>query len=260
MRAASAHPAPYSETILNRFRIILTGSDLPVHDPYAGEGARLGALCTELGIEFSGTEIEEAFIVDPRVAPGNATDPASYPSVPYRLVTSPVYPNGVADHFTPTGRCSVCKGTGLTAPSLHAQGPCPSCDGEGRRQIDRNTYRQALAKIVGHDDPLDEDNMGRWGYRSTGPTSTKRLMYWSLARRTVTCWGNAALVVVNVSDFVHTNGRVEPVVNDWCNLLRAYGWNIRRLHKVETPRNRKGANGSARVDAEHIIVAVPGDA
>ena len=49
---ASSHPAPFSPEVLDTFRrLIPRGSR--VHDPFAGEGLRLGKLADEMGWAFS---------------------------------------------------------------------------------------------------------------------------------------------------------------------------------------------------------------
>jgi hypothetical protein len=52
--------------------------DLPVHDPFAGTGERLGALCDTLGLTFTGTEIEPEFARDRRVHAGDSAEAGTY--------------------------------------------------------------------------------------------------------------------------------------------------------------------------------------
>lgn len=241
---ASSHPAPFSPGVLDCFaRLIPRGSR--IHDPFAGEGVRLGKLADEHGWTFTGTELEAPFILDDRVVPGNAIDASSYPpalicsacgqSPPfnahgsrehqpkgYSIVTSPVYPNGIADDFN-------------------------ARDGSRRR-----TYRAALAKITGTDAPLHPNNQGRWGYRGTPLSSSRRAIYWHLADQAVACWGNAEAVYLNVSDFV-ARSRVEPVVEGWARCLTNHGWTIVRSYPVSTRRWRDGANRESRVDGEVVL-------
>ena len=75
------------------------------------------------------------FIVDPRVVQGDATDPATLSERRARIVTSPVYPNGMADDFA-------------------AKDPTK-----------RNTYRAAKHRLVATTEPLHPNNMGQYGYR-----------------------------------------------------------------------------------------------
>lgn len=198
-----------------------------VHDPFAGGGDRLGRLADENGWIFTGTEIEEPFIVDPRVRLGDSTTLATYPEEQFTVMTSPVYPNGIADDF-------------------HAQ------DGSQRR-----TYRAALSKLVGHDRRLHVNNQGRWGYRGTPLHSTARLVYWRLADMVVGCWAEAPCmdVFLNVSDFTVGKTVVEPVVAAWARTLEVHGFTILKAYPVLTRRYRHGANRDARVANEVVIQA-----
>ena len=217
--ATVEHPARWSRTIIDALTPILTSWRLPVHDPFGGTGERLGYLCDTLGLAFSGTEIEPEFIVDQRVRPGDSTDAASYPTGKYCVVTSPTYPNGMSDHF------------------------------QARDGSKRHTYRQALATNLGYDRPLDDHNMGAYGIRRGGRSEAK---YWQLADSAVKHWPDR--VVVNVSDFI-SNHVCYPLVAKWEDLLQAHGYTADDVIKVATPRQRHGANGAARVDAEAVIVA-----
>lgn len=244
------HPARYSNEIIVLMRFLLKARTR-VHDPFAGTGERLGSMADDRALTFTGTEIEPAFIVDGRVKVGDATDPWTYPPTllcltcgrgdeavlagdrcqahhpsGYTIVTSPVYPNGMADHF-------------IT---------------KDPNRRDR-TYRSAAAAAL--NDPsyeLDERNMGRWGYRGRQVNSTARMMYWHLARQSVACWGDAERVLLNVSDSIDGT-RTTNVVGNWQKLLIEHGWLNQDLHPVDTKRFRDGANRDARVEREFVIEA-----
>jgi len=62
------------------------------------------------------------------------------------------------------------------------------------------------------------------------------------------------LALVNVSDHIR-RGDVVPVVAFHVGALERAGWVVERVETVPTPRLRYGANGSARVDGERVIVA-----
>jgi hypothetical protein len=219
--AESAHPAQYSREVLEAIKPIIEGFCLPVHDPFAGTGVRLGALCDELELPFFGIEIEQEFIVDKRVFQGDSTDRWSYPRLgSYLIVTSPVYPNGMADHF------------------------------EAHDNSRRHTYRQALAKVLGHDSPLHEHNMGRYSVRG-GIKAYRR--YQTLASDASQWWWPNP-VVLNVSDFIHKD-TVIPLVAFWESMLRGHGYEIRDYQQIATPRQRFGANATKRVDHEIVFVA-----
>lgn len=214
------HPSRWSPQVLEVISPIISGWGLPVHDPFAGTGERLGSLCDSLGVPFTGCEIEPEFIIDRRVWSGDSRSGDSYPHwYRYCVVTSPVYPNGMTDHFKP------------------------------RDDSRRITYRQVLASILGHDRPLNLGNMGRYGPRQ-GKKSAGT--YWQLADECIDHWPTQ--VVVNVSDCIH-NREVYPVVEQWEKLLIDHGYYI-RAQRVETPRMRYGANGNLRVESEAVITAV----
>jgi hypothetical protein len=159
----SKHPARFSKAVLTAIRPhLLNLTPTQVHDPFAGPGNRLAALCDDLGIPFSGCDIEDWPGKDHRVIVGDSTEVGTYPLVPFVVVTSPVYPNGMADHFLP-------KDTSK-----------------------RYTYRTSLGR------PLHVNNAGRYSVRRGGSAETQ---YWTIQRQAVRHWqGYPALV--NVSDFI----------------------------------------------------------
>lgn len=217
---AHAHPARWTPSILSTIGPIVDKLRLPVHDPYAGTGERLGRMCDQLGLRYTGTEIEPEWIVDPRVTQGDSTTSDSYPPGRFVVVTSPAYPNGMSDHFAA---------------------------GDSSR---RHTYRQALADMVGHDRPLNRMNMGRYSVRA-GRTAER--VYWDLAACSVRRWPDWA--VVNVSDFV-AGGATYPLVDRWTELLERAGYEIVGRVDVATPRQRHGANSHLRAPSEAVIVAL----
>lgn len=219
MNASQHHPSQWSPEILYAITPTIRDLQLPVHDPFAGTGERLGALCDTYGLPFSGTEIEPEFIVDDRVVAADAADPAHYPESCI-VVTSPVYPNGMADHFA----ASVPEG--------------------------RHTYRQALHRITGADRELAERNMGRFSARR-GLRAVSS--YMDLAREVVACWPPRP-VLVNVSDFV-IRDETFPLVAYWHVLLMSLGYET-RIVNVPTRRQRYGANGERRVEHEALIIGV----
>ena len=128
----------------------------------------------------------------------------------------------------------------------------------------RKNYRKAKADIVGDPEAaLEAQNMGNFGYRGTkrpedGGKSVKRTEYWRIARECVENWQTASMVLVNVSDFMHSGGVVEPVVDDWRKLLHEAGWTDQTVMPVGTRRMKDGANADQRVDHEVVIVGRKG--
>lgn len=214
------HPCRWTPAILDAITPVIAELGLPVHDPFAGTGERLSALCDELGVRFTGTELEPEFAVDPRVAAGDSTMPLTYPSGPYVIVTSPAYPNGMADHFKASDNSR------------------------------RHTYRQALATTIGQDRPLHPNNMGRYGNRHRRSQHVEDT-HFDLAARCVRWWPTHA--VVNVKDVEADTYRV-AVVDRWHELLRDAGYQIDQVIQVPVNGQRHGANRSARADHEAVIV------
>jgi hypothetical protein len=170
---------------------------------------------------------------------GDSRDLATYPPARFPnevatagwvVLTSPVYPSGMADAHL------------------------------ARDASRRKNYRKAKAIITGDvEADLEEQSMARFGYRGTkrpedGGKSAKRTEYWRIARECVEHWQTASMVLVNVSDFKHSNGLIEPVVDDWRKLLHEAGWTDQTVMPVGTRRMRDGSNADQRVDHEVVIV------
>jgi hypothetical protein len=89
----SNHPCQFSPEVLEIIEAAIQPPE-HIHDPFAGPGLRLAALCDRIGVTFSGGDIEDWPGRDPRVGVLDATEPDSYPlGDGYVLVTSPVYVN-----------------------------------------------------------------------------------------------------------------------------------------------------------------------
>lgn len=222
----SEHVCPYPEPILAALAPHLTRmalqAGLVVHDPFAGSGERLGALCTELGLAFTGTEIEREFIVDPGVMHGDSTEQRTYPKDPFLVCTSPVYPNGMTDHFK-------------------------AANPEGRF-----TYRAALARIrKGVDRPLHENNMARYGnrYRRSAKVEAE---HWRIANDCLRWWPE--WVILNLKDVTTEHYEVH-VVETWMKMLHyTHGYAIRGMESVPSPGVGYGGNPH-RAESEYIIIA-----
>jgi tRNA G10 N-methylase Trm11 len=106
----------------------------------------------------------------------------------------------------------------------------------------RHTYRIALGR------PLTEGNGGalQWGpaYREMHRT------VWIEAHRVLRPDGR---LILNISDHIRAGKRVD--VTEWHTAtLRDIGFSRQEYHRVETARQRHGANGAARVDHEAVVV------
>ena len=136
-QAPPKHPAEFSPEVIEAIRTILINYGvLDVHDPFAGRGVRLGALCDQLGIHFTGTDIERYADPDPRVSLGDSTKWYSYPAGEFVVVTSPVYENRISTDYV--------------------NGPTPKTKREGRRaygiSLGRALDRSNLARLARHRD------------------------------------------------------------------------------------------------------------
>ena len=157
------NPAPFTYSIVDKLSELIPDYVPPghtIHDPFAGGGRRLGGLCDQMGIPFTGTDLEPWDDRDPRVSIGDSTLSSTYPVAPYSVITSPTYNNGVNDHFHPQ---------------------------DGSRRL---TYRAA----AGHE--LHASNTGRWSGRSSKKGEDE---YWRITREVVKNWPSVALVNVKDS-------------------------------------------------------------
>ena len=158
------HPAQYSREVLDVLAGVIARGD-HVHDPFAGTGLRLGRLCDLLGATYTGGDIERWPGRDRRVVVADALDPASYPTEPYVLVTSPVYVNKRLGDY--------------------CDGPRPTTRTRGRRD-----YGIALGRA------LHPDNLAR----TTGRPH-RADEYWRRHATAVELWARRARrVVVNVDE------------------------------------------------------------
>lgn len=217
---AAHHPCRWTPAILDAIRPTLEALRLPVHDPFAGTGERLGVLCDRLGLAYTGTELRAEYITDPRVRAGDSTDPLTYPAGPHVIVTSPAYTGGISDNYARLGDR-------------------------------RHTYQQASTDILGYiPDPRPND-MGLLGNVRKG-SKPAEAEYWRIAAAAVKHWPEH--VVVNVdSQTPMVGGGWYPLADRWRALLTDHGWQTSTL-PVTTPRQRQGANGHRRAAHETVLV------
>lgn len=106
----------------------------------------------------------------------------------------------------------------------------------------RNTYRHKLNRN------LHPSNTGQiqWGpaYRAS------HRAIWLEVHRVLKTGGR---FVLNSSDHIR-KGEVQPVTAWHINFLKAYGFEVLDEVKVQTPRNRFGANSTLRVDHESLFL------
>lgn len=154
------HPCQYSPEVIEALRPLIKPGEW-IHDPFAGTGLRLAALCDQLGAIYTGCDIEEWPAADTRVMLSDATTANAYPGTAYTIVTSPAYLNK-----------RLCD---------YPEGPLETTKTKGRRD-----YGIALGR------PLHERNLAR----HTGRAS-RAAAYWRLHADCVRWWGDRALVNVD---------------------------------------------------------------
>lgn len=113
---------------------------------------------------------------------------------------------------------------------------------DGRDGSRRHTYRCAL----GRDLTPGSGAALQWGdaYRDLHAT------VWGIAAQRVRPGG---LIVLNVKNHVR-RAQIQPVVEWHLATLLGLGLHLVEATPVRTPGQRMGANGAARVDAEHLLV------
>jgi tRNA G10 N-methylase Trm11 len=131
------------------------------------------------------------------------------------ICTSPTYGNRMADHFV---------------------------DHQKEKKYTRNTYRHCLGR------ELNENNSGRmqWGkkYRHLHRKA------WSECKRVLL---DSGIFILNISNHIRSGKEID--VTSWhIEELRKIGFNLVLEHKVNTPRQRYGANAHLRVKFESVLV------
>lgn len=60
-RTERRHPVPFTDSLIVELERLIPEHVPPgrvIHDPFGGEGKRLGALCDRLGLTFTGSDLE----------------------------------------------------------------------------------------------------------------------------------------------------------------------------------------------------------
>lgn len=183
------HPAQYSPEVIEVLRGLIKPGER-IHDPFAGTGLRLAALCNELGAIFTGMDIETWPGRHVNVWHGDSRHWLGYPDRPFTVVTSPVYLNKrLADY---------------------ANGPLPTTKVKGRRD-----YGIALGRA------LHPNNLAR----HTGRKSRAEA-YWELHGECVEHWGDRVLLNVDMPiavEWVHLlRSHGYEMWNNWAVYTKRY--------------------------------------
>lgn len=253
-QATPDHPAKWSDPVLAELYDIATGEAtrkgkaLCVLDPFAGVGrARLESALGDAARIVQGVELQELWVVDPLTQQGDATDLWQFDAGQFDAIfTSPCYGNRMADKHQANDPCKTCRGRGR----LPLQGPtagsleCGQCKGSGKSR--RNTYAHELRR-QGSD--LAEGSAAglQWG-------RAYRRFHQEFLDEAFRVVATDGLLVINMSNHLRPSGE-QLVVEWWVNELIVRGVRLQEVRRVDTRRQRHGANGERRVDGEVIIVA-----
>jgi hypothetical protein len=213
------HPARYSPEVLVVVAELLAElAPAHVHDPFAGTGVRLATLCDELGIAYTGTDIEEWPGRDRRVQLGDSLDPATYPVEDFTVVTSPVYvnkrladyPNGPTPTTKVKGRrdYGIALGRALHPRNLARLTGRPNLAAQARHEDAAIVKLWGAVAVVNVDGPIGD----RWagllaeaGYRITATREVKTQRYGGLDNAEVRADHEVVLVATR-----HHNPEPEP--------------------------------------------------
>lgn len=238
------HPAKFSPEVLDALDLFLAyltpGGGLRILDPFAGVG-RIHQLAGPDRISHytiaSELEFEWAVQGGPRSMVADALRlPLRDASVDC-VITSPTYANRMADTYDGNGVCRKCHGH----PADLTGAACDRCDGTGRDQSTRHTYRIYLGRPLS---PQSSAGMA-WGpkYRAFHEQA------WAEAWRTLR---PGCPFILNVSDHIRDKARV-PVAKFHHDTLVGLGAEPVKALPIGTKRLGHGKNHAARVATEQLL-------
>lgn len=240
------HPAKWSQPVLDQIaeyvqaEAALQERRLRVLDPFAGVGRQRleDAIGLASAIEVVGVELQPEW-GDDKTVQGDATSlPAEWSGQFGVVATSPTFGNRMADHHQAADTCKTCGGNGRVVDDRQ----CPTC--KGTCVSWRNTYAHSLRRQGG--DLVRGSAAGMaWGYEYR---QLHELAVMEMLRVTV----EGGLLLVNMSNHLVT-GYEQQVVEWWVNQFLHRYCTIVEVRRVQTRRQRNGANGEQRVDGEVVI-------
>jgi hypothetical protein len=236
-----AHPAKFSDSILDVIYDLVPDKNAFIIDPFAGTGK-----IHNLGLNTVGIEIEPEWAhMHPRTMVGNTLNLIFPDNTFDGGITSVCYANRMSDSHNAREICKACNGEG---GQYIRYGPddnwdsetCEKCNGKGFRNYDRITYTHKLGR------KLHPDNAGQFQW---GP----KYIYFTVDTyieilRVIKNW-----FILNISDHIR-NGKIIEVSQFHFDVLDSLGMRMVKLIEVETPRMRKGANSLLRVDHENVAL------
>lgn len=251
--APPPHPAKWSKELLPHIAEVLAaefGTDPweppRILDPFAGVGLdRL--IATYPQAEWHGVELEpEWAAVSERTVVGDVMRLDELWSDPYfdAVVSSPAYGNRMADCHEARDACKTCDGSGCSVPGCpddgHVHTPCKNCKGAGLS--DRLTYRHKLGRMP----TTGSSAVLQWGkpYRDFHLAADVSI----LGRL-----NPGGLIVWNVAN--HPRDQIEQRVVEWhLSAWLQLGCTVDHVRFVGTRKARKGANHTARIEGERLLV------
>lgn len=247
MSAPPDHPAVFHPQVIEAIREQLDGyfaaQEPPlVLDPFAGVG---GIHALQPSYRTLGIELEPEWAnAHPDTAVGNACATWFLDGEVDAVATSPCYGNRMADHHNAREVCKPCKGGGLSPTPGAEQWSlqrCPKCDGTGRRDHVRITYRHKLGRDLS---PGSSAGL-QWGpaYRRL------HLEAWTEAFRVLRPGG---LLVLNIKDHVR-DGELQRVPEWHVQTIQALGGRLYRCEPVQVSGMGFGANRDARAEFELVV-------
>jgi tRNA G10 N-methylase Trm11 len=244
------HPAKFGAPILAAARELLAplardGVLVDLLDPFAGTG-RAHEIADDLGVPSYGVEIEPEWAsMHPRTIIGDATElPFATASISAAF-TSPCYGNRMSDSQEPHEVCSACSGLGYIRSLT-----CPKCEGAGRRDYQRNTYRHVLGRV------LHPRNAGQlqWG-------AHYRVLHVAAWRELDRVLRPGGVAVINLKDHYRADARMHVtawhhavLTGEISDLFGSVEWELIVEQLVPCRGNRQGENGDKRVTYESVAL------
>lgn len=247
MSTEPAHPAPYSDGIIDIFqdKLEVFGSLMPgrsrqyVLDPNAGVG-RIHQMDDRF-FKTYGVEIEAEWAkAHPATRLGDATNMYWFADKSFDAIcVSPTYGNRMADSHT-VSPCKSCGGQGSEKLDGHLL-ICADCNGTGKSD---NSKRITYTHILGR--KLHPNNTGQmqWGRKY-------RRLYIQIWDECIRVLKDDGLFILNCSDHIR-KGQVIEVTKWHKDLLESYGFVHLDRQEVKTSRMKYGANSHLRVEFETI--------
>lgn len=244
------HPAKFSAPILDAISDLASTWDLldakRVLDPMAGVGYIYQVFPQAIGIEL----MPRWAAADERTRVGNILTMAN--SIGARqfqlIVTSPTYGNRMADSHNAQDGCGKCEGYGYLLREAEGDWKlCPLCQGSGLSK--RNTYFHQH----GPEGWVEDQNACTLQWPSADYKAFYETAWWCVSLRLdkPTEKRRGGFFMVNISD--HYRNHRRQYVERWhVATLKKLGLEYVDRVRVQTQRQKQGANGNSRAKTEGL--------